>query len=160
MIHVDAVVENDGLASIAVVQNGRHSRPIVGRIITASGSVEAEMRAVLLAMRVADKARWERVDFYCDANGVVRMLQGVANCRPENLHKYRDDCLELLAKHDTWRIKWVKRTWNSSAHSMAGQLLRAYKHGRIHGAQGVRPDENGKFSESVSDWEIKEAVSE
>jgi ribonuclease HI len=153
---VDAVVENDGLAAISVVMNGRHSRPIVSRIIRASGSVEAEMRAVLLAMSVAHKARWDKVTFYCDANGVVRMITGVADCRPENLHGMRSLAQKYLAMHPEWRIKWVKRTWNSSAHAMAGQIMRAYKHGREHGRQGLGPSE--KF-ELTSPWEREDQPS-
>lgn len=135
-IHVDAVVENDGLTSIAVVQNGGEARPIVARVLNTTGSVEAEMRAMILAMSVAYKARWTTVDFHCDALGVVRMIEGKAECRPEALRPLRDQAKEMLEANEGWRVKWIKRTHNSCAHTMAAQILKAYKHGREHGRIG------------------------
>lgn len=146
-VHVDAVVDNDGLSAISVVLAGRDSRPVVSRIIMSSGSVEAEMRAVLLALQVCGKARWENVTIFCDALGVVRMCQGKADCRPEDLRPLRDEARERLAEHPGWKIDWIKRTYNSSAHAMAGQIMRAYKHGREHGRQ------DRKFEERRSEWQ-------
>lgn len=140
LIHVDAVVENDGLTSIAVVLNGREARPVVARLIKTTGSVEGEMRAMLLAMEVAEKARWEKATFHCDALGVVRMIQGIAECRPDNMQALRDRAQNYMADHSGWKVEWVKRTHNSCAHAMAGQIMRAYKHGREHGRQGIGPD--------------------
>jgi hypothetical protein len=45
-------------------------------------------------------------------------------------------------------VEWVKRTYNSSAHAMAGQIMRAYKHGREHGRMGIEPG-----FDRPSEWE-------
>jgi ribonuclease HI len=146
-VHVDAVVDNDGLSAISVVLAGRDARPIVSRVIVATGSVEAEMRAVLLALQVCAKARWDDVTVWCDALGVVRMCQGGAECRPDDLRPLRDEARERLAEHPGWSVEWCKRTYNSAAHAMAGQIMRSYKHGREHGRQ------DRKFQERRSEWQ-------
>lgn len=140
-IHVDALVEDDGLTAIAVVQNGSwEARPIVAKVIRTSGSVEGEMRAMVLAMEVAVKAKWEEVEFHCDALGVVRMIEGKAACRPDNLQGLRQKAQRMVDEHEGWKVKWVKRTYNSCAHTMAAQIMKAYKNGREHGRQGLGHD--------------------
>ena len=134
-IHVDAVVQNDGLTAIAVVQDGENARPIVAKVLHTSGSVEAEMRAMLLAMEIAEKAKWKNVDFHCDALGVVRMIEGLAQCRPEEIRPLRDRARRYISQNDGWDVLWIKRTFNSCAHTMAAQIMKAYKFGREHGRQ-------------------------
>jgi ribonuclease HI len=152
-IHVDALVEDDGLTAISVVKAGHaFPRPVVSRIIHTTGSVEAEMRALLLGMTVAHKARWPRVVFHCDALGVVRMVQGIAECRPDNIKPLRDEAQQQMAEHPEWQIKWIKRTYNSGANAMAGQIMRAYKHGREAGRAEARGEE---FAEKHSKWEME-----
>ena len=107
-----------GWAGLAYVGEDLESR---SQVVECKSSTEAELRAVLLAMTAAEKARLPHVIFRTDCESAARPHRGAS----EPLRPLRDQAAGYLARHPGWALALVARAENGPANALARQARRS-----------------------------------
>jgi len=88
-------------------------------------SMEAEYHALVEALRIASQ-RFESetcITVWSDCKPLVRKLNGSED-NSNKWQRYREGCLWLLKKFDSWSIEYLPREENKSAHELARLALK------------------------------------
>jgi ribonuclease HI len=116
-VNTDASYRN-GWAGIAYQSDRLESQ---SRLVECANNGEAELRALLLAMDAAEKAKLRDVIFRTDCESAARPHLG----NSEQLRPLRAEACLYLARHQPgWAIAQISRTENVLAHALARRARR------------------------------------
>jgi ribonuclease HI len=116
-VNTDASYRN-GWAGIAYQSDRLESQ---SRLVECANNGEAELRALLLAMDAAEKAKLREVAFRTDCKSAARPHLG----NNKQLRPLRAEACLYLARHQPgWAITQISRTENVPAHTLARKARR------------------------------------
>jgi ribonuclease HI len=117
-MNVDAAYAPDtGLAGIAYVGSMGES----SRVVVCDSSVEAELRAMVMAMDAASERGLERITFRTDCQSVGHPYGRRGGPKVMDL---RQQIRDHLGAHLSWRLTQVPRRANAAANAHARKALR------------------------------------
>ncbi len=121
-VHVDGSSRgNPGEASVGVVITDEKGRVIqqVGKVIGRTTNNVAEYKALIEGARLAVQHAPDDVVFLTDSQLLANQINGVYKVREPHLAHLNRLALEALSRLPKWRVNFVEREGNNSAHRLA-----------------------------------------
>jgi hypothetical protein len=139
-----------GWAGLAYVGEDLESRT---QVVECKSSTAAELLAVLLAMKAAEKAHLPHVVFRTDCESAARPHRGAS----EPLRPLRDQAAGYLTRHPGWAITQISRAENGPANALARQARRSREEVTVNLDTGIATaliERAGMTETSAGRWQL------
>jgi ribonuclease HI len=82
---------------------------------------QAEYEALVVGLEILMAMKVRDVEAFGDSNLVVQQLRGESQCLDGKLNEYREKCVDMIRKFDTFCIEHIHREQNKMANGLAQQ---------------------------------------